>query len=355
MPAKPIYEELEKRVKELEETADERAASKKQLKFLSLAVDQGSEGIAVVDLDGNLEYLNNAFAKMHGYSAEELAGKNLSIFHAPEQIPSVKAANLEIKKTGSFKGEIWHVKRDGTVFPTLMHNSLIRDDAGKPIGIMGTLRDITDIKQTDEVLRESERSLAEAQRLAGIGSWEWDTGTDTVIWSKELYNISGRDPNKFAPIFAEHPSLFTPESFKRLDIAVRTALDKGTQYDLDLEMIRTDGVILQIRARGETMYNSAGHIIGLRGTVQDITERKQMEDTLKKNEQELKSIFRAAPTGIGAVRDRFLYQVNDRFCEITGYSKDELIGQNAKIIYSTAYISHENKKKWGQTRKSSMD
>lgn len=74
----------------------------------------------MVDLDGNLQYLNNAFAEMHGYSPEEIIGKNLSIFHTPEQLPHVDAANRQIKERGYFKGEIWHTKRDGSIFPTIM-------------------------------------------------------------------------------------------------------------------------------------------------------------------------------------------------------------------------------------------
>jgi len=159
MSKKPTYEELKKAV-------NERTSLDKQLRFLSLAVEQSGEGIAMVDLDGNLEYINNAFAEMHGYSAKELVGKKLSIFHTPDQMPSVEAANLEIKQTGYFKGEIWHVKRDGTVFPTLMHNSLVRDETNKPIGMMGTVRDITDLKQAESTLQESEeryRNLVEDQ------------------------------------------------------------------------------------------------------------------------------------------------------------------------------------------------
>jgi PAS domain S-box-containing protein len=159
MSKKPTYKELDQRIKELEKEMVQRDYFEKQLGFLSLAVEQSSEGIAVVDLDGNLQYLNSVFAEMHGYFPEELVGKKLSIFHTPEQIPHIEAANLELKQKGSFKGEVWHVKRDGSVFPTLMHNSLIRDDTGKPIGMMGTLRDITDIKQAEELLQKAHAEL----------------------------------------------------------------------------------------------------------------------------------------------------------------------------------------------------
>ena len=152
MAAKPTYVNSEKAI------VDPRS-TKRDLKLLISAVEQSSEGIAVIDLDGNLEYLNNAFAEMHGYSAEELVGKNLSTFHTPEQMPSVKAANLELKHKGNFKGEIWHVKRDGTEFPTRMNNSLIRDEMNKPIGMIGTLRDITEMKKTEEKIKAYSEKL----------------------------------------------------------------------------------------------------------------------------------------------------------------------------------------------------
>lgn len=160
MTPQPTYEELKQQVNELQKKVAERQQLDKKLRLLSLAVEQSSEGIAVVDLDGNLEYLNDAFAKMHGYSPDELMGKHLAIFHTPEQMPSVDAANQQIKETGKFNGEIWHVTVSGKVFPTLMHNSLLKDETGNPIGMIGALRDISDIKQVEEELRKSHAEIA---------------------------------------------------------------------------------------------------------------------------------------------------------------------------------------------------
>ena len=126
-----------------------RREAQKRLRLLSSAVEQSAEGIAVVDLDGNPLFLNEAFATMHGYTSEELMGKHLSAFHAPEQMPGVEVILQQIRETGQFSGEVWHARRDGTTFPTLMHNSLLRDESGNPVGIIGTARDITDLKQTE--------------------------------------------------------------------------------------------------------------------------------------------------------------------------------------------------------------
>jgi PAS domain S-box-containing protein len=145
----------------------ERRQAQERLRLLSFAVEQSSEGIAVSDLEGQLLFVNHAFAAQHGYAPEELLGEHLSIFHSPDQLPAVEAANHQILETGEFSGEIWHIRRDGTPFMGLMHNSLLRDAADNPIGMIGTLRDITERKETEETLRRRSLELA----LLNRASW----------------------------------------------------------------------------------------------------------------------------------------------------------------------------------------
>ena len=141
-----------------------RKRAEAELLLLSRAVEQSEEGIAIVDLDGDLLFANEAFANMHGYRAAELYGRSVEIFHSLEQMPAVDAANAEIKAKGSFRGEIWHLHRDGHAFLTLMNNKLLHDGAGAAIGMMGTMRDITEEVAAARALRESEeryRNLVE--------------------------------------------------------------------------------------------------------------------------------------------------------------------------------------------------
>src|SRR5262249_39050064 len=143
-----------------------------------------------------------------------------------------------------------------------------------------------------------EAELREAQRVAGVGSWHWDAATDLVTWSEELYRIAGRDPN--APVVSgkEHPQLYTPESWEQLQIAREEALRTGAPYELDVQMLRPDGTVRWIRARGEPQRDASGRIIALRGTAQDITERKLAEETLRESEERFRSIFRDAGVGM---------------------------------------------------------
>jgi len=324
MNEKSTYEELEQRVKELEKAANDRTSLGKQLKLLSLAVAQSSEGITISDLDGKLEYVNNAFAQMHGYSPAEILNTNLSIFHTPDQIPSVEAASLELKKNGSFKGEIWHVKRDGTVFLTMMHNSLIRDDTGKPIGMMGTLRDTTDIKHTEEALRESEerfRAIFEAaQDFIFIKNCSLKyTHVNSAM--EKLFQLSAQEL-----IGKTDKELFSEEDgdhIRKVDSRVLAGEIIQEEHTSPVGETPITFNVIKVPIR-----DNSGEIVGLCGIARDITERKQSEEALRESEERFRSAFEDAATGIALMaNDGYFMQVNQTLCKILGYSEEELLSK----------------------------
>ena len=169
----------------------ERKRAEERLRLLSSAVEQSTEGVAVADLKGHLLFVNNAFASMHGYTPEELVGEHLSIFHTPEQMPSVEAANRQIQETGEFSGEVWHARRDGAAFPTLMHNSLLRDEAGNPIGIIGTLRDITERVRAEEALQESRDAYRATFETTGTAMLIGEEDTTISMINAEFEKLCG--------------------------------------------------------------------------------------------------------------------------------------------------------------------
>jgi PAS domain S-box-containing protein len=216
--------------------------------------------------------------------------------------------------------------------------------------------DVTDFRRADaqESLRR-EVELKEAQRLAGVGSWQWDPDTDTVVWSEELYRIAGRDPSSPALSYKEHPQLYTRESWERLRGAVETALHTGAPYELDLEMIRADGTHRWTRARGEVQRDSTGRIARLRGTVQDITERKLAEEALSSvnrrlieaQESERARIARDLHDDIGQ-RLALLTLALEQVKGLQRGSSSEALGlvdalqkQTAEIMADVQAISHE--------------
>ena len=159
---------------------------------------------------------------------------------------------------------------------------------GEAERMMGIAVDITDRKVAEENLHRKDIELAIAQRLAQVGSWQWYPDGDKVIWSDELYRIAALDPDLPAPSFEEHSRHYTAESCELLRGAVETALRSGTPYELMLEMIRPDGTSRWIIGRGETECDSTGKIVCLRGTVQDITERRRSQEALRESEERLR-------------------------------------------------------------------
>lgn len=188
-------------------------------------------------------------------------------------------------------------------------------------------------KQAEEAVLRREKEFIEAQRVAQVGSWQWDQETDKVAWSKELYRIAGCDPKLPPPTFKDQTRLYTAESWEHLQRAVGEALRTGTPYELDLQMIRSDGSTRWITDRGETLRDDTGRITRLRGTAQDITERKRAEDKLRASEERFRSVFRDAGVGMVIVspEGRFL-AANQAFCDCLGYTEDELLQRTVQSV-----------------------
>jgi|HubBroStandDraft_6_1064221.scaffolds.fasta_scaffold01306_12 PAS domain S-box-containing protein len=252
----------------------------------------------------------------------------------PEDYAQLSKA-LEIAKRDhlEFDHEFRVIWPDKTVHWLRSAGRFFYTTQGLPERMMGVLRDVTVRKFALEAVHHREAELREAQRLAKIGGWSWDAETGAVTWSEELYRIAGRDLNLPAVSYQEHRALYTAESWDRLQRAVEEALRTGAPYELDLEMIRSDGAKLWLVARGEALRDYTGRIVRLRGTVQDITERKRAEEELRESEEKFRSVFRDAGIGMAIVSTdgRFLAG-NEAFSKYIGYSEEELLARTVQSV-----------------------
>ena len=176
---KKLNRELEARVKErtakllqinrqLQDEIEKRKAREKELLLLSHAVKYCGEGIALLDLEAKVLYTNLSFAETRGYAPGELVGKHFSIFHDPKSMPKADAAFRQVLEKGSFAGEIPQACRDGTVFPAMVHASLIRDESGAPIAVLGVVQDITERKKIEQYLFQNEKLASLGYLVSGI-------------------------------------------------------------------------------------------------------------------------------------------------------------------------------------------
>lgn len=163
-------------------------------------------------------------------------------------------------------------------------------------------REIDERKFAEEALLRKEEDLREAQRIVHVGSWYWDAKTDATTGTDELLRIYGLDPtSQSMPAFKEQEDrLYPVESWQRVNEAVQKAVQTGVGYELDVEAIR-DGARIWITTRGEAVRDKDGQTVGLRGTVQDITERRQavreIEGLAKFPEENPNLVMRIAADG----------------------------------------------------------
>lgn len=139
----------------------DRKQAEKELLNLKAAMEQSFDGIALSDLEGKVTFVNSAWADMHGYSTKELLGKHLSIFHNKEQLEKeVIPFNRKLMETGSNEGEVWHTHKDGTIFPTHMVATVVKDSDGNPYGLQAVAHDITERKKAEQALVLSQKQSA---------------------------------------------------------------------------------------------------------------------------------------------------------------------------------------------------
>ena len=103
-----------------------RKNAEERIRLLSTAIEQTTEGVAVSNMDGDLLFVNNAFANMHGYDSKNVIGKHVSSFQAKDQIQVVKTGEPEKMHVNEYNGEVWHLRSDGTIFPTYTNKKLFR-------------------------------------------------------------------------------------------------------------------------------------------------------------------------------------------------------------------------------------
>lgn len=305
----------------------EQRQARESLHLFRKLIDQSSDAIEVVDPE-TLRFLdvNERACRDLGYTRDELL--SLTVFAIDPLVDESHLSRVanELAQSGWMTFESLHQRKDGSTYPVEIN--LKRVDLGR-VYYVNTLRDITERKRVEEALRRKSEELAEAQRLARVGSWRWDARTDTMTWSEELYSIYGIDPKLPPPSHEQHPTLFTAESWNRLQDAVRSTLQTGIPYELDLEFTGA-GPTKWMTSRGEPLRDTEGKLIGLRGTAQDITGRKLAAEALHASEEKLRLILESTAEAIyGSDSEGRCTFCNPACLRTLGYERaDELLGKD---------------------------
>ena len=159
------------------------------------------------------------------------------------------------------------------------------------------IREITERQRAEEALQRSEAYLAEGQRLTHTGSGSWNVVTGEVFWSQETYRIYGVDPGQTQPSYDVFFGIVHPEGRLFLEQAFARVVRDRSDYELEFRIIHPDGRVRHIHSVGHPVFDEAGHVTEVVGTVVDVTERKRAEEALQKAQAELAHVTRVMTMG----------------------------------------------------------
>jgi PAS domain S-box-containing protein len=152
------------------------------------------------------------------------------------------------------------------------------------------LEEIKERKATVRALRKVRDSLAEAQRIAHLGNWDWDIVNDKLYWSDEIYRIFGLKPQEFGATYEAFLRSVHPDNREDVQQAVGRALQERELYSIDHRIVLPDGAERMVHEQGEVTFDEDGKPARMTGTVQDITERKKVEEELRVSQEELRHL-----------------------------------------------------------------
>ncbi len=267
------------------ELAGRRKLEKELVKFQAIA-DQAPYGIGIIDPAHRLVYVNRALAEMHGYPVEELMGKDVSVLHNPEQLPLVVELIDKLREEGaSALREVWHVRRDGTVFPTLMAGSVIRDRNGEPDFLAATMIDITSRKEREEELVRLSGALAGLAEMVIIT----DVDHRIIYANPAAEKILGYSPSEIVGKDSRDFFEGIPGNPERLAEKMAEEAAGGT-WEGELLNQRKDGRIIDVHLTMTVLRDGKGEKTGYVGITRDITERKQAEANLARAYRQLRDL-----------------------------------------------------------------
>ena len=277
---------------------------------------------------------NERWAHIIGYTLDEIGPTSFETWVKYTHPGDLELCNEALER--HFRGESDYyeiecrMKHKGGHWVWILDRGKVisRTDDGNPLWMYGIHLDITHRRQAKERLRRSEELSNTIQHLSKTGAWEWDIDTRKVFWTDEVYRIHGMEPYSEEQdtdhIVERSLQCYNPEDRPVILEAFGKCIEQGVPYNLEFPFTTTKGrrKWIQTSARRESDKKGVNRVVGY---VMDITERKQNEEALRKEEEKYRTILHTAVDGFWLTDlGGQLLEVNDAYCRMSGYSEKEL-------------------------------
>lgn len=280
--------ELRQKIADLETSERIRKRAEEELKssheYLEKLNDSLQEVIFTVKIPERvISYVNRSVEDVFGYEVEECIGKTTEFLYPSKK--EYQSFGDKLKKTIEERGDSLHTehflrRENGEVFPAEITITFYKEDS-KVTQVISILRDITKRKHGEEALRLSEARLAEAQRIAHLGNWDWDIVKNKLLWSDEIYHIFGLTPQQFGATYEAFLNSVHPEDREFVAQSVSQALYEWKPYNIDHRIVWPDGSVRVVHEKAEVTFDETGKPTRMIGTVHDITQLKHAEEELR--------------------------------------------------------------------------
>ncbi|NMT62944.1 PAS domain S-box protein [Marinobacter orientalis] len=299
--------------------------------FFSLSPDM----FCIVDLNSYFFELNNAFVDVLGYEREELLGTSyMQLIHEDDQ-PKVEEAVAAVITGQTVRGLLVRLINKNTTQHWLEFSAILSSD--DLIYVVG--RDTTEMRHTQEKLRESETLLKIAEKAARIGGWVLDVASGQTRWSHAMFDIFEM-PVGEVPALDEALTLYTPDSRKAITDAVKLCIQSGISFDEEVQIRTWLGRLRWVRVIGQAVRDEDGGIIQIQGGLQDITASHQAMDQIRRFAERQSIIFESITDAFFTLdREWCFTYVNQRSEELLNESRDALLGRTLWEMFPAAQDS----------------
>lgn len=320
-------------VTDITERKKVESALRESEEFNRSIVENSADCVKVLDSHGRLVSMNTP--GMHLMEIEDitpLLGTSwVEWWDEPYRSAAIEAIEVATRgEVGRFQGPCLTVKGTLKWWDVLV--AAVCDSQGQLKRFIGTSRDITESKQRELALQESEEKVRLATVAAELGMWFWDLKTNDLVWTDRCKALFGLSPD-IKMSYELFINCLHPDDRQRTSDAVTRALDEKVEYDIEYRSIWPDGNIHWIAAKGRGFYDTEGRAVRMVGTAQDTSERKWAELALQEREEELRITFEQAAIGVATLDlEGHWLKVNQSLCAIVGYTAEDLLGTTFQEI-----------------------